>query len=146
MVWLFAVMTCRFACFQDLILWKVASQCSFAFHLVLPNCSTLTQFQGVTQSFNGCVSPSAPGFTDFSRCGDILAFMKCSMIVWAATPNISFADFWSSIKKSGNYRFVGLNTTCWNLYFAVTSDWGSFYLYGTQSSYLPDSFGLGWCC
>ena len=32
-------------------------------------------------------------FIDFFRCGGILAYMNCSMITWAATPNAYFANF-----------------------------------------------------
>ena len=45
------------------------------------------------------------------------------MIAWAATPNASFADFWSSSEKSTIPGFVGLKTSCWSFCLAVASDW-----------------------
>ena len=66
-------------------------------------------------------------FIDFFRCGGILAYMNCSMIAWASTPNAPFANFWSSSKKSINFWFGGLNTSCWNMCFAVAIDWGFTY-------------------
>ena len=56
-------------------------------------------------------------FIDFFRCGGILAYMSWSMIAWAATPNASFANFWSSSRKSINFWFAGLKASCWNLCF-----------------------------
>ena len=63
----------------------------------------------------------------FFQVGDILAFMYCSMIVWAAAPNASFASFWSSSRKPINFWFAGLKTSRWNLGFAVAIEWGFTY-------------------
>ena len=39
-------------------------------------------------------------FIVFLKCGGILAYMNWSMIAWAASPNASFANFWSSSGES----------------------------------------------
>ena len=69
---------------------------------------------------------------EFFRWGGILALMNCSMIACAATPNASFANFWSSSKKSIKLWFAGLKTCRWNLCFAVAIDWGfTYFLWNT---------------
>ena len=78
--------------FLDFVLSLVVSQNFSTAHLELPSFSILIPFQGVTQSvempFSECVS-----VIDFFRLRSILAFMNCSMITIAATPNASFAVF-----------------------------------------------------
>ena len=64
---------------------------------------------------------------DFFRWGGILAYMNCSIIAWVATPNASFANFWSSSRKSINFWFAGLKTSRWKLCFVVAIDWGFTY-------------------
>ena len=49
------------------------------------------------------------------------------MIAWAATPNASFASFWSSSRKSINFWFAGLKASRWNSCFAVAIDWSFTY-------------------
>ena len=39
-----------------------------------------------------------------------------------ATPKASFANFWSSFKKSNNFWFAGLKTSRSNLWFTVAID------------------------
>ena len=67
--------------------------------------------------------------------------MNFSMIAWPATPNASFASFWSSSRKSINFWFVGLKFSRWNLCFAVAIDWSfTFYLQNTDR--FPPRFSL----
>ena len=82
-------------------------------------------------------------FIDFLRCGGFSAFMNCSMIAWAATPNASFASFWSSSRKSINFCFAALKTSRWNLCFTVAIDWGSTFFLGNTVR-LPNSLRWGW--
>ena len=63
----------------------------------------------------------------FPQVGRLLAYMSCSMITWAATPNECFASFWSSSRKYNNFGFAGLKTSLWKLCFAVAVDWGFTY-------------------
>ena len=62
--------------------------------------------------------------------GGSLAYMKCSKISWAATPNATFASFWSSSKKSNTFWFAGLKTSRRNFCFALALDWGCTYFQG----------------
>ena len=80
----------------------------------------------------------------FYRWGGFLAYMNCSMITWAATPNASIASFWSSSGKSINFWFAGLKTSRWNLLLPLTEHARMFY--GTQSKFLPNSFCWRWWC
>ena len=63
-------------------------------------------------------------FMVFYMCGGILADMNCSLIAWAATPKAFFASFWSSSRKSYEFWFAGLKSSCWTLYSSVALDWG----------------------
>ena len=47
---------------------------------------------------------------DFCRWRDILVYMNCAFIDWAATRNATFASFWISSKKSIDFWFDGLKT------------------------------------
>ena len=53
--------------------------------------------------FSKCAS-----LINFFRWGGILAYMNCSMIVWATTPNASFGSFWSSFWKPNLFWFAAL--------------------------------------
>ena len=66
-------------------------------------------------------------FIKFFRCGSILAYLNCSIIARATTPNASIENFWSPSKKLIKFWFAGLNTSCWNLCFPVAIDWGFTY-------------------
>ena len=83
---------------------------------------------------------------NFFRWGGILAFMNCSMIAGAATPNASFESFWSLSGKTINFWFAGSKTSRWSLCFAVAIDGVSRFFYGTQSEFLPNSLCWGWWC
>ena len=65
---------------------------------------------------------------NFFRWRVILAYMICSRLAWAATPNAYSASFCSSSRKSFKICFTGLNPSRWNLCFAVSIERGLTYL------------------
>ena len=59
----------------------------------------------------------------------------------AATPNASFANFWSSSDYSINFWFAGFKTRIWNLCFAVAFDWCfTYFLQNTDKNSSKFSF------
>ena len=121
--WLFAVVASWFGLFWVLLCGLMPHSCYMLFiwgfqtiqFQLLYRCDAICSYV----PFSKCA-----WLIDFFKWGGILAYMKCSMIAWAGTPNASFPSFWRSSRKSINFRFAGLKTSRWNFCFAVTIDGG----------------------